>query len=82
MTFEIRRRENTARENAVAKTWREAFDLLFDGVTHVARRSVRDVTISPQRMLTRRRAGCIEERWLGDEDERLFGVATVRRIPL
>lgn len=82
VTFEIGRLHHTARENAVAKPGREAFDLAFDRVAHVNQTIIRHVTIRPKRVLTRRRASGIKQRRLRKEDEGFFRVPAVCCVPL
>ena len=58
--------ENVACQNVRSETGGEAFDLRFDGIREVGRRTVGDVTISPSRMFALRRAGGIEQARLGE----------------
>ncbi len=67
--FEIVRRTARPREDAVAKARRESFDLLLDPFAHIDARAERHVTISPEGMLTSRRARCVEEALLRYENE-------------
>ena len=79
--FEIGGAHDTARENTVAKSGRESFNLPFYGVAHVDGGSVGDMAIRPECVLTRGCAGGVKQRRLRDERERLFRVAAVRRVP-
>src|SRR5580693_2886615 len=46
-------------QNTVAKTGREPLHLLFDAVSHIDRRTVRDVAVGPRRVLPLRGAAVI-----------------------
>src|ERR1051326_885141 len=76
-SFHLRGRERTACENARAKAWCETFNLILDAIGHIDRRTVWDVTIGPQRVLTFRRARRVEQRRLREQHER-----TIRTLPL
>ncbi len=80
--FEIVRRTARPREDAVAKARRESFDLLLDLFAHINAGAERHVTISPEGMLTSRRARCVEEALLRYENEGPLGMSALRDYPL
>src|SRR5436190_13829980 len=65
------------RENAIAEAGSEALDLPLDALGHILGRSIRHVTVTPPRVLARRRARRIEHALLRDENERLLRGASV-----
>ena len=70
VAFEVGTVHDMAREDAVAKTWRESFDLVFDGSGQVGKRTTGGVAIRPGNVLTRGRPRGIADRGLCQEDER------------
>ena len=46
--FQVGGAHAVSREDAVAESWREAFDLALDAIGHVNSGAVRDVTVRPQ----------------------------------
>lgn len=69
-----------SRQDTIAKAGREALDLLFDRFRHVAIGTVRDMAVSPERLLISRRAGLIEKTLLRREHKRPLRVAALRDL--
>jgi hypothetical protein len=67
-------------KNAVAKAGRKALDLGLDAFGHVDGGGVGDVTVGPEDVTAGRRAGWIEQGWLGEENERALGVTATGDI--
>jgi hypothetical protein len=70
VALERGRIEHAAREDAIAKTWGEAFHLLLDSLAHVDCGSVRDVAVGPGGVVAFGSAGGIEQAGLDQDDER------------
>src|SRR2546421_4918759 len=65
-----------ARQDAVAKTRSETFDLGFDALCHIESRSMRDVAIGPYCMLSFRCACRIKQALLGKQHKRPLWMLT------
>jgi hypothetical protein len=78
VAFETGRSPARNGEDPVAETRGEALDLTQDPVRHVHGGAVGHVAVGPDRVPPPRRSGWIEERWLGEQNERLFGNASLR----
>ena len=70
------------RENAIAESGREPFDLRFDFVGDVDLRTERDMRVGPQRMFPARRPRFVEQALLRDKNERSLGKFSMRDVPL
>ena len=68
--LEVDRRHRVAGHHDVAEPRREALDLRLDAPRHVDRRPGRHVAVRPQRVPAGWRPRRVEQRRLGDEDER------------
>src|SRR4030095_12017091 len=67
-------------DNTIAKTGCESLDLRFDLIRHTRAAVERNVAVSPERVLTRRRARFIEHTLFADHHERTPGIFPARNI--
>ena len=63
--LKIMRGHRVPRQDAVAETGRETFDLLFYGSRHIDIRSMRNVAVRPAGMLPRGRSGVHQISFVG-----------------
>ena len=70
-----------ARQNEIAESRGEAFDLIFDGRAHIPRRTVRDVAVGPGGMLSGGSARGIKEARLHEDRIRPFRVPVLPGQP-
>ena len=82
MLLEIGGPHDRARQNAISKSWREAFDLLLDAWQHVGFAAVRHVTVRPRRMASLGRARGVEERGLREQHERMLADSSLPGVAL
>ena len=62
-----------AGEDAIAETGRESLNLRFNLIRHIRAAAERNMAVRPERVLTTRRARCIEQTLLRDQHERALG---------
>lgn len=78
--FQLLRAARVAGEDAIAEAGGEAFDLGLDARGHVDGAAVGNVAVGPAGVASGGSAGGIDQRLLGDEDERLSGRAAVHHF--
>src|SRR4029453_15335063 len=67
-------------DNTIAKTGCESLDLRFDLIRHIRAAVERNVAVSPERVLTRRRARFIEHTFLREQPQPTLGNFSTRNI--